>query len=70
MSKYIFELAYFIAYESNIKDYSLWRMNKDIEYKIYNSLRSNDPILLDIVRMRAVIRQARELRRNLYIYKD
>ena len=70
MSKYIFELAHFIAYESNVKDYSLWRMNKDIEYKIYNSLRSNDPILLDIVRMRAVIRQARELRRNLYIDKD
>lgn len=70
MSKYIFELAYYIAYKTNIKDYSLWRMNKDIEYKIYNSLRSNDPILLDIVRMRAVIRQARELRRNLYIDKD
>ncbi len=70
MSKYIFELAHFIAYESNIRDYSLWRMNKDIEYKIYNSLRNNDPILLDIVRMRAVIRQARELRRNLYIDKD
>lgn len=70
MSKYIFELAHFIAYESNIKDYSLWRMNKDIEYKIYNSLRNNDPILLDIVRLRAVIRQARELRRNLYIDKD
>lgn len=64
MPNEIDELSRAIANGKIIDDYSLWRINKDIEDKIYSISRANDPLPIEIVRLRAILRRARALRKK------
>jgi hypothetical protein len=44
----------------SLDPYSLWRALKDLENEIYSIERANDPIPIEMLRMRAAMRKARE----------
>jgi hypothetical protein len=41
--------------------YSLWRALKDLENEIYSIKRANEPIPIEMIRMRAVLLRARSV---------
>lgn len=70
MPKEIEELSYAIANGNIIDDYSLWRIAKDVESEIYNINRAKEPLPFEIVRLRAILRRARALRKNKPVEKQ
>jgi hypothetical protein len=43
----------------SLDPYSLWRALKDLENEIYSIKRANEPIPIEMIRMRAVLLRAR-----------
>lgn len=53
-----------IAGSASFDGYSLWRMHKDINHKIFTLHRSRSPVPIELVRLRAIIAKAREFRQD------
>jgi hypothetical protein len=53
-----------IARSTSFDGYSLWRMQKDVNNQIYVLGRNRFPLPIELVRLRAIIARARELRQG------
>src|SRR5918995_1413273 len=53
------EMSRAVAQCSALDPYSLWRALKDLENEIYCIRRANEPIPIEMIRMRAVLLRAR-----------
>jgi hypothetical protein len=53
-----------IAGSTSFDGYSLWRMQKDVNNQIYALERNRFPLPFELVRLRAIIAKARELRQS------
>lgn len=64
MSKKIDEISVAIANGKILDDYSLWRITKDLDSELYKLNRAHEPLPFEIVRLRAILRRARALRKK------
>jgi hypothetical protein len=53
-----------IARSPSFDGYSLWRMQKDVNNQIYALERNRFPLPMELVRLKAIIAKARELRQS------
>jgi hypothetical protein len=53
-----------LARSTSFDGYSLWRMQKDVNNQIYALDRKRFPLPIELVRLRAIIAKARELRQS------
>ena len=53
-----------LAADPNLSDYDFWRSLKNLDNEIFHIAASNEPIPFDMIRRRAVLRQARLRRRG------
>ncbi len=51
-----------LADNPRISDYDFWRTLKNLENEIYRAAGAKEPIPFDIIRWRAIVREARHLR--------
>lgn len=51
-----------LADDHRITDYDFWRMLKNLENEIFRASSSKEPISFDVIRWRAILRQARAQR--------
>lgn len=52
-----------LARDPRITDYDFWRAMKNLDNEIFEIANMNDPIPIKILRMREIVRRAREARR-------
>ncbi len=48
-----------LAADQRITDYDFWRSLKNVDNEIFQIANSNEPIPMDIIRWRAILKQAR-----------
>ncbi|PZN54228.1 MAG: hypothetical protein DIU65_07735 [Proteobacteria bacterium] len=51
-----------LAADSRISDYDFWRSLKNIDNRIFEIANNNEPIPMDMIRWRAILKQARSKR--------
>lgn len=51
-----------LARNGSISDYDFWRLLKDVENEIFRLTVEREPLPIDLLRWRAVLRQARRKR--------
>jgi hypothetical protein len=51
-----------LAEDGRITDYDFWRMLKNLDNEIFRAASAKEPIAFDVVRWRAILRQARARR--------
>ena len=51
-----------LAADSRISDYDFWRSLKNIDNRIFEIANNNEPIRMDMIRWRAILKQARSKR--------
>ena len=51
-----------LAADPTISDYDFWRSLKNLNNRIFEIANSNEPIPMDMIRWRAILRQARSKR--------
>ncbi|MVA97173.1 hypothetical protein GN330_07920 [Nitratireductor sp. CAU 1489] len=56
-------LARALARDRGFSDYDFWRAKNNLENAIHAIAGRNEPIPIDYLRWRAVVRQARDIRR-------
>ncbi|MBN9250461.1 MAG: hypothetical protein J0I86_07760 [Mesorhizobium sp.] len=57
-----------LAADPRLSDYDFWRSLKNLENRIFEITANRDPIPFDMVRWRAILKQAR-LKRNARSYR-
>jgi hypothetical protein len=53
-----------LADDQRITDYDFWRMLKNLDNEIFRANSAREPIPFEAVRWRAILRQARSMRRS------
>ena len=53
-----------LAADPRITDYDFWRSLRNLENRIFEIVNASEPIPFDMIRWRAVLRQARSQRRG------
>ena len=51
-----------LAADPRISDYDFWRSLKNLNNEIFHIANSNEPIPMDMIRWRAILKQARSKR--------
>jgi hypothetical protein len=51
-----------LASDPGLTDYDFWRMLKNLEYEIFQRTSSKQPIPIDMLRWRRILRRARSRR--------
>ena len=51
-----------LAADQSISDYDFWRSLKNVDNEIFQIANSNEPIPMDMIRWRAILKQARSRR--------
>lgn len=51
-----------LAADQRISDYDFWRSLKNVDNEIFQIANSNEPIPMDMIRWRAILKQARSKR--------
>ena len=51
-----------LAEDGSITDYDFWRMLKNLDYEIFRAVSAREPIAFEVIRWRAILRQARARR--------
>jgi hypothetical protein len=51
-----------LAADPSITDYDFWRSLKNVDNRIFEIANSNEPIPMDMIRWRAILKQARSKR--------
>jgi hypothetical protein len=51
-----------LAADHRITDYDFWRSLKNVDNEIFQIANSNEPIPMDMIRWRAILKQARTKR--------
>jgi hypothetical protein len=51
-----------LAADTSITDYDFWRSLKNVNNRIFEIANSNEPIPMDMIRWRAILKQARTKR--------
>jgi hypothetical protein len=51
-----------LAADQRISDYDFWRSLKNVDNEIFQIANSNEPIPMDMIRWRAILKQARSRR--------
>ena len=54
-----------LAADDRISDYEFWRSLKNLNNEIFHIANNNEPIPFDMIRWRAILRQARSRRGHL-----